>query len=96
MKLDDLRDLDRDDLLSILGITASSPGQTIFSGLGIFAAGLLLGAGGALLLAPKSGQGLREDLREKLQQLRDQAGTLKDNEASDSDQAPVNAAEARP
>jgi gas vesicle protein len=67
MKLSELSDLSKDDILSALGLAAKPSTQDRLLGtLGVFGLGLLIGAGAALLLAPKSGQGLREDLGERL------------------------------
>lgn len=67
MKLDDLRDLDKDDVLSWLGLRRrSSVASALVGGLGLFAGGLALGAAAALLLAPKPGRALREDLKTRL------------------------------
>jgi len=70
-KDDILRDLSKDDILSAVGL-ASKPSTTekMLGGVGFFGLGLLVGAGTALLLAPKSGIGLREDLGERLRELR--------------------------
>jgi hypothetical protein len=67
MKLNDLREFSKDDVLSALGL-ASKPttSERLLGGLSIFGVGLLVGAGAALLLAPKSGQALRADLGERL------------------------------
>jgi hypothetical protein len=67
MKLNDLRDVSKDDLLAALGLTIKpSTSERLLGALGIFGAGLLVGAGAALLLAPKSGEALRADLGERL------------------------------
>jgi len=44
-------------------------------GFGSFVLGALLGAGAALLLAPKTGEETQEELRERARELRDQAET---------------------
>jgi hypothetical protein len=67
MKLKDLRNLDKDEILGLLGLeTKSSDAARVAGTIGTFGIGLLVGAGIALLLAPKPGRQLREDLREKL------------------------------
>jgi gas vesicle protein len=67
MKINDLRDLSKDDLLSALGLTSKpSTSERLLGTLTIFGVGLLVGAGAALLLAPKSGEALRADLGERL------------------------------
>ena len=67
MNLRDLRNMDKDDMLGLLGLeTKTSTGAYLAGTLGTFGLGLLVGAGIALLLAPKPGAELREDIREKL------------------------------
>jgi hypothetical protein len=61
--------LDKDRLLALVGLRTRRPvsaraAQTI----GTFGVGLLVGAGLGLLLAPKAGRGLREDVRGRLRQ----------------------------
>jgi hypothetical protein len=63
MKIDDLRDLSKDDILSAMGLASKpSTSERLLGTLSIFGVGLLVGAGAALLLAPKSGEALRADL----------------------------------
>jgi gas vesicle protein len=67
MKLEDLKSMDRNDVLGLLGLeTKQSLTGQLLGTLGTFGIGLLVGAGVALLLAPKAGSDLRHDLREKL------------------------------
>jgi len=67
MKLQDIKDMDRDDLLGLLGLeTKGSDTSALLKTLGTFGVGLLVGAGVALLLAPKAGRDLRQDLRTRL------------------------------
>jgi hypothetical protein len=67
MNLKDIRNMDKDDLLGLMGLeTKSSTGAWLAGTLGTFGIGLLVGAGIALILAPKPGRELREDIREKL------------------------------
>ncbi|RKH13239.1 hypothetical protein D7V97_06180 [Corallococcus sp. CA053C] len=68
LSLKDLKKLDRDDLLDLVGLeTRRTTAETTLPALGIFAAGLLVGVGVGLLMADKPGQQLRGDLRTKLQ-----------------------------
>lgn len=68
MKLKDLREIDKDDLLRYVGLqTKRSATEWILPSLGLFGLGMLVGAGVALLTAPKSGRELREELRERAQ-----------------------------
>lgn len=74
MTLDDLRDLDRKDVLSWLGLQPKqSAAGAILGSLGLFAGGLALGAAAALLLAPKPGADLRADLKTRLRRAKDEA-----------------------
>jgi hypothetical protein len=67
MKLQDIRNMDKDDFLGILGLESKhSFTNQLLGTLGTFGIGLLVGAGVALLLAPKAGSELRHDLRAKL------------------------------
>jgi hypothetical protein len=91
MKLSDISDLSKDDILSALGLAAKRSTSERWIGVaGIFGVGLLIGAGAALLLAPKSGQGLREDLGERFRRARN--GEADSSEASE---APNSREEAR-
>ena len=82
MKLNDLGNLDKDDILSALGLVAkpSATGR-LLGNVGIFAIGLLVGGGAALLLAPTSGQGLREGLADRLRRARE--GVTDEDDDSD-------------
>jgi hypothetical protein len=67
MNIKELRNLDKDDILGLMGLeTKSSTGAMVAGTLGTFGLGLLVGAGIALLLAPKPGRQLREDLRDRM------------------------------
>lgn len=91
MKLGDIRDLNKDDILSALGLaTKTSTSDRLLGTLGIFGVGLLVGAGAALLLAPKSGQDLREDLGDRFRKFRDD-----NTDATDSLESPTSRGEAR-
>ena len=66
-KLKDLKNVDKDDLLDVLGLeTKKSATDWLLPAAGIFGVGFLVGASVALMLAPKSGAELREDLRHRL------------------------------
>jgi len=70
-----LRDLDKDDLLNLIGLqTKRNAADWILPSLGIFGVGVLVGAGIGMLLAPKPGRELREDLRNRLQGAADDIG----------------------
>ena len=66
--INNLKNLDRDDMLEVLGLQSRrSAADYILPTVGIFSVGLLVGAGLGLLLAPKSGRELVEDLKTRLQ-----------------------------
>jgi hypothetical protein len=85
MNFKDLRHLDKDEILGLLGLeTKSSTAANVAGTLGTFGIGLLVGAGIALLLAPKPGRQLREDLRERLrrgQDIDERVGSISEHES---------------
>jgi hypothetical protein len=88
MKINELRDFSKDDVLSALGLTSKpSTSDRLLATLTIFGVGLLVGAGAALLLAPKSGEALRSDLGERFRNLRP--------EETESPEAATSSGEAR-
>jgi hypothetical protein len=57
----------KEDIANAVGLeTRSAPSGDLLAAFGIFGAGIVLGAGLALLFAPKAGQEIRHDLAEKL------------------------------
>ncbi len=67
MKLHDLKDMDKDDFLGLIGLqTKHSFTSELLGTLGTFGIGVLVGAGVALMLAPKPGRDLRHDIRAKI------------------------------
>lgn len=65
MNLENLTNMNRMDLLRSIGL-APRFSDYLLPALGIFAAGAILGAGTALMLAPRSGQKLRRQIREEV------------------------------
>jgi hypothetical protein len=64
----DLKKMDKDDLLNLLGLeTKRDTVDWLLPTLGAFSVGLLVGAGLGVLMAPKAGPELRNDLRNRLQ-----------------------------
>lgn len=62
-----LPDVDRDDLLDLIGLEVHrSTSERLVPALAIFGAGVLVGVGLGLMLAPKAGSELRDELRERL------------------------------
>ncbi len=75
--------LDGDELLSKLGLARrSSAGELLAEALIPFGVGILVGAGIALLLAPKSGRELRAGIRNRVR--REQIADDGDREAAPS------------
>lgn len=67
MNLKNLKDLDKDEILKLVGLqTRSSATDFMLPSMGIFAVGVLVGVGVGLLLAPKPGRELRDELRESI------------------------------
>ena len=56
--------IDRDDLLERIGLERRTPAGDFFTGLGLFAVGVLVGAGLGLMFAPKRGDEMRTALNE--------------------------------
>ncbi len=70
MNLKELRNFDKDDILEMMGLqTKASTGAWLAGALSTFGVGLLVGAGIGMLLAPKAGRELRDDLRDKLRRI---------------------------
>lgn len=85
MKLSDIKDLSKDDILAALGLeTKSSFTSRMLGTLGIFGCGLLVGAGAALMLAPKSGSEIREDLGERFRKMRRRDDTMDESDAAEA------------
>lgn len=70
----DLRHLNRDDILASVGLARKGNYDWIAPAIGFFTAGIALGAGIGLLLAPKPGRELRNELQQKLQASRQRLG----------------------
>lgn len=67
MKLRHLRHLDKDEILSALGLQSrTTAGQWLAGTLGVFGIGLLCGAGLALLVTPKTGPELRRVITHRI------------------------------
>jgi hypothetical protein len=66
--LRDLKKMDKDDLLNLIGLeTRKDATDYLLPALGAFTVGVLLGVGVGLMLAPKPGNELRNDLRNRFQ-----------------------------
>lgn len=75
--LKDLKNISRNDILAALGLTRNAPSPAaepaILPLLSMLGFGALLGFGIGLLVAPKSGAQLRQQLSEQLTQQRDES-----------------------
>lgn len=68
MNLDKLKSLDKDDLLNLLGLeTRHSTTDYLLPGLTLFGVGLLVGTGLGLLVAPRTGKELRQDIAKRIE-----------------------------
>ena len=75
MKLRDLTDIDKDAILGALGLQSRpSSSEWAFGTFGLFGLGVLVGAGVALLLAPKPGSEIRREIGTRIKEVRDQVG----------------------
>jgi hypothetical protein len=84
-----LRDLEKDDVLEMLNLQSRrGAADYILPTIGVFSLGVLVGAGIGLLLAPKSGRELRDDLRTKLESGRDQLPGLSSATGAANERAP--------
>jgi hypothetical protein len=62
-----LPDVDTEDLLDLVGLESRrSTGDKLVPALALFGAGVLVGVGLGLMLAPKPGRELRDELKNKL------------------------------
>jgi hypothetical protein len=69
--------LEKDDILKLFGVEERrSTMDYIMPALGLFSVGLLVGAGIGLLLAPKPGRELRDDLRGRLGAARESINSI--------------------
>lgn len=66
--VNDLKKLDKDELLNLIGLeTRKDTTDVLLPAVGAFTVGVLLGVGIGLMLAPKPGNELRSDLRNRFQ-----------------------------
>jgi hypothetical protein len=97
MNLENLSDISRMDILRALGLTPRMR-DYIWPAIGLFSTGALIGAGAALLLAPKSGAKLRADIsheiRSRLDDLERRLGRKTDEPQQASEEPTAKAAEA--
>lgn len=69
MNIDNLKNLDKDDFLNMLGLeTKRNPIDYMVPALALFGVGVIVGTGVGLLVAPRPGRELRQDIAQRLQQ----------------------------
>jgi hypothetical protein len=68
--------LDRDDVLARMGLEQRNPVGDWFGGLGLFALGMLVGAGMGLLFAPRRGDEVRSMMSERWKARREELHDL--------------------
>ncbi len=71
MKIKDLKNLDKDEILEMLGVDVRSTTSSALWTAGLLLVGMLAGATVALLLSPKSGRELRESLGRRAKETTD-------------------------
>lgn len=68
MNIDNLKNLDKDDFLNMLGLeTKRNTVDYLVPALALFGVGVVVGTGIGLLVAPRPGRELRQDLAQRLQ-----------------------------
>lgn len=68
MTLDSVKNLDKDHFLNMLGLeTKRNTVDYLVPALALFGVGMLVGTGIGLLVAPRPGRELREDIAQRLQ-----------------------------
>jgi hypothetical protein len=78
-----------DELIRLIGLQRQSRGiDALLSGVALFGAGLLVGAGLALLLAPTTGKQLRDELGERASDLKERVGAAAERVAEPANDAP--------
>lgn len=74
MTLESLKQLNREEILGALGLEAKrSTASWVASSMAVFGVGLLVGAAAALMMAPKSGMDMREDMGARLRNLKNRS-----------------------
>ncbi|MEO8603693.1 MAG: YtxH domain-containing protein [bacterium] len=70
-----------DELIRLVGLQRARGADAMLPGLALFGAGLLVGAGLALLLAPTTGKELRDGIGERASDLKERVGAAADRVA---------------
>jgi gas vesicle protein len=66
MNIKDIKNLDKDEILEMLGLKERDTTSSLFGSLGLLGVGLLVGAAVALFLTPQSGRDLRNSVGRKI------------------------------
>ncbi|MFW6369488.1 MAG: YtxH domain-containing protein [Myxococcota bacterium] len=83
-----LRNMSAKDLLDSIGLqTRQSTMRTVASSMGLFAAGLLLGAGIGMAFAPRRGEQMRRELRERAETMKSKMGRYREKAAEVAEEA---------
>jgi gas vesicle protein len=84
MTIKDVKNLDKDQILEMLGLEQqSSTTGTLLRWLGLVTVGAVVGAAVTLLLAPRSGRELREELAQKIKAGTDEVVAAVRNKANE-------------
>ena len=65
-----------DEILRTIGLQRARNGSDLLGGVAVFGAGILVGAGLALLFAPAAGSEVREQIGSRIDEMRDKATHL--------------------
>ena len=76
MDLESVKEVSKEKLLDLMGVKVQSPVRTWFGISGLVSLGVLLGAGVALLLAPKTGREVRGSLSQGLRKVGRRASSV--------------------
>jgi len=75
-KLQNMKNFSKADALAAIGLALKpSAGRWLAGTLSVWGLGVIVGAAAALLLTPRSGQEMREDLVDKVKTFRDRAAS---------------------
>jgi gas vesicle protein len=84
MAINDFKNITKDDILGALGLeTKHTMGDHMLSGLLMMGAGIAIGVGIGMLLAPKSGDELRSDLTDQYRKTVGMAHDMMSNDSKD-------------
>ncbi len=69
MNLESVKEVSKEKLLDLMGVKVQSPARTWLSISGLIGLGVLVGAGAALLLTPRTGREVRDTLSGSLRKV---------------------------